>query len=157
MAANWDIKYEEKIRPAIEDFNQDPFTSAQLAAETEHTPQSIGHVLGKAAEKPGYDVEIVGRHPYVFSTEGNEMSEDEENLQKEKEQSQESPILDKAYGFLEENGDSSESEIRSLLNDEIDADSMEAQARRNGELFQSLKEYRDVEYVKSEKKFRIEG
>jgi len=157
----WDVKYEEELRPAIESFDQDPFTSTQLAVETSHSPQSIAHALSNAADEPEYEIEIVDTHPYVFSMEGNEAPVDRENEsdsdeETNLEESWEYPVLEEAYKFLEENEEVSETEIRKLLSDEIEADSMESQMSKNGKVFQDLKDYRDVEYVRSEQKFRIE-
>lgn len=147
--------YEEDLLPLIEDLDRDPFRSNDLSEISGYSAQVIGRTLSSASRKEQYEIEIIDRFPYVFTTEGNTEYIEENSAEEELDEPNNSPELDEVYELLEEEEELEEEEVRSKINEVITMDSLGAKMERNGQIFQEFKDYRDVEYDRENNRFQL--
>lgn len=177
MPRNRSPEYENDIRPLIQNLDSNEFQASDLSPVTGYAPQTLGRKLKSAADNEVYSIEVVDRFPYVFKApdellETDTAPERNENAEylgifqieeaykllfDDKKETEERKSLDEVYRLFESEGELSEKEVRKELNDQIDSDlSFSARMSRQGELFQDLREYRNVAYIPEEKKFKLE-
>lgn len=177
MPRNRSPEYENDIRPLIQNLDSNEFQASDISPVSDYTPQVLGRKLKSAADNEVYSIEVVDGPPYVFrapdglleadtAPERNENAEYLELFQieeaykllfDEEKGAEERKSLDEVYHLLEREEVLSEKEVREELNDQINSDlSFSDRISRQGELFQSFREYRNVAYIPEENNFKLE-
>lgn len=153
-------RYEDNLKPAIEDLDHDPFYARDLGDLIDYAPQAISRTLKTVSGRKDYDIELIDRFPYLFTVEGNSAEDyPEEKMNQDSEESSSENIgeqLEDVYDNLQNEGELSEIEVRRALSAQTDDSlGLAAKTEKQGKLFDELKSYRDTRYISEENKFVV--
>jgi len=135
-----DQLYEEEVKPVIENLDQDPFRSINIAEETGYASTFCGRILSQASKNESYEIEKIDTQPGKYTVEENRLDHGI-NFYEEEEQ-----MRDSVLEYLEEEGKIDQSDISKIVSEELENASTVSRATKIGKISDYLKSEETVIY-----------
>jgi len=135
-----DELFEEEVKPVIENLNEDPFRSINIAEETGYASTFCGRILSQASKNESYKIEKIDSNPGKYTVEGNSLDHGISFYKKEEQ------MRDSVLEYLEEEGEIDQSDISKIVSEEMENASTVSRASKIGKISDYLKSEETVTY-----------